>query len=225
MGDSAPKDLSLARSSPHPSRGRPRKATSLGKKLNTEVEALQQTYPEATVELWCEDEHRIGLKPVLRRVYVPEGEVPIASVNWRFEWLWLYSFVEPQSGQTYWWILPYVNTELFTRVLADFAQAFEVGEQKRILLVIDPAGWHISQKLKIPEGIHLLPLPSHSPELQSAERLWPIVNEPIANRSLESLDELEDVLIHRCQQILRQQALVHGFTQFHWWPHVEPCHK
>jgi hypothetical protein len=101
MGDSAPKDLSLARSSPHPSRGRPRKATSLGKKLNTEVEALQQTYPEATVELWCEDEHRIGLKPVLRRVYVPEGEVPIASVNWRFEWLWLYSFVEPQSGQTY----------------------------------------------------------------------------------------------------------------------------
>jgi transposase len=80
--------------------------------------------------------------------------------------------------------LPYVNTELFTRVLADFAQAFEVGEQKRILLVIDPAGWHISQKLKIPEGIHLLPLPSHSPELQPAERLWPIVNEPIANRSL-----------------------------------------
>jgi hypothetical protein len=87
-------------------------------------------------------------------VYVPEGEVPIASVNWRFEWLWLYGFVEPQSGQTYWWILPYLNTELFTRVLADFAQAFEVGEQKRILLVLDQAGWHISQRLKIPEGIH-----------------------------------------------------------------------
>jgi hypothetical protein len=156
-------------------------------------------------------------------VYVPEGEVPIASVNWRFEWLWLYGFVEPQSGQTYWWILPYLNTELFTRVLADFAQAFEVGEQKRILLVLDQAGWHISQRLKIPEGIHLLPLPSYSPELQPAERLWPIVNEPIANRSFESLDELEDVLMHRCQQILRQQTLVHGLTQFQWWPHVEPC--
>jgi hypothetical protein len=66
----------------------------------------------------------------------------------------LYGFVEPQSGQTYWWILPYLNTELFTRVLADFAQVFEVGEQKRILLVLDQAGWHISQRLKIPEGIH-----------------------------------------------------------------------
>jgi hypothetical protein len=154
MGDTAPNDLSLARPSPHPYGVRPRRATSLEKKLNTELEALQQTYPEAAVELWCEDEHRVGLKPVLRRVYVPEGEVPIASVNWRFEWLWLYGFVEPQSGQTYWWILPYLNTELFTRVLADFAQVFEVGEQKRILLVLDQAGWHISQRLKIPEGIH-----------------------------------------------------------------------
>jgi hypothetical protein len=89
MGDTAPNDLSLARPSPHPYGVRPRRATSLGKKLNTELEALQQTYPEAAVELWCEDEHRVGLKPVLRRVYVPEGEVPIASVNWCFEWLWL----------------------------------------------------------------------------------------------------------------------------------------
>jgi hypothetical protein len=70
---------------------------------------------------------------VLRSVYVPEGEVLVASVNWRFEWLWLYAFVEPQSGRTYWWILPYVNIELFTRVLVDFAEAFEVGKHKRIV--------------------------------------------------------------------------------------------
>jgi transposase len=91
--------------------------------------------------------------------------------------------------------------------------------------VIDQAGWHISQKLKIPEGIHLLPLPSYSPELQPAEHLWPIIYEPIASRSFETLDELEDGLMYRCQQILRQQALVQGLTQFHWWPHVESCHK
>jgi hypothetical protein len=60
------------------------------------------------------------------------------------------------------------------------------GGLKRILLVLDKAGWHISQRLKIPEGIHLLPLLSHSPELQPAERLWPIVNEPIASRYYDS---------------------------------------
>ena len=46
------------------------------------------------------DEHRVGLKPVIRRIWVDEWTVPIANVNWRFEWLWLYGFVHPESGHT-----------------------------------------------------------------------------------------------------------------------------
>jgi hypothetical protein len=47
------------------------------KKLATEVEELKVTYPDAEIQLWCEDEHRLGLKPIIRRIYVPEGETPI----------------------------------------------------------------------------------------------------------------------------------------------------
>lgn len=46
------------------------------------------------------------------------------------------------SRETYWWILPYVNTQLFSRVLADFGQEFGLGKNKRILLAVDQAGWH-----------------------------------------------------------------------------------
>lgn len=187
------------------------------KKIATEVEQLQASYPDAEIQLWCEDEHRLGLKPVLRRVYVPEGERPIADVNWRFKWLWLYAFVHPKTGETYWWILPYVNTELFNQVLADFAQEFGLGANKRILLAVDQAGWHTSKSLQIPEGLHLTFLPSHSPELQPAERLWTLVDEPIANQSFETLDDLEDVLFHRCQSLLQQPDLIRGLTGFHWW--------
>ena len=129
----------------------------------------------------------------MRRVYVPEGENPIANVHWRFKWLWLYAFVHPQSGETYWWILPYVNTKLFNRVLADFADEFGLGSKKQVLLAVDRAGWHTSKDLKLPEGLHLTLLPSHSPELQPAERLWPLVDEPITNQSFETLDDLEEV--------------------------------
>lgn len=167
--------------------------------------------------MWCEDEHRLGLKPILRRVYVPEGETPIADVNWRFKWLWLYAFVHPKTGETYWWILPYVNTQLFNQVLADFAQEFGLGTDKRIILAVDRAGWHTSKSLKIPEGLHLIFLPSYSPELQPAERLWTLVDEPIANQSFETLHDLEDVLFHRCQTLLRQPDLIRGLTGFHWW--------
>lgn len=187
------------------------------KKIAFEVKQLKAKYPESEIELWCEDEHRLGLKPIMRRIYVPEGEQPIANVNWRFEWLWLYGFVHPQSGETYWWILPYVNTEIFNQVLADFASEFELGKEKQVLLVIDQAGWHISKDLIIPEGLHLSYLPSHSPELQPAERLWPLVDEPIANKSFKSLDDLEDAVYERCQILLEQQDFIRGLTSYHWW--------
>lgn len=102
-------------------------------------------------------------------------------------------------------------------MLADFAREFGLGKDKRVLLVLDRAGWHISHELVVPEGLHLTWLPSHSPELQPAERLWPLVNEPVVNESFESLDELEQVIFRRCQVLLEQPELIRGLTNFHWW--------
>ena len=191
------------------------------KKLATDLEQLQQTYPHADVQLWCEDEHRLGLKPIIRPIYVPEGCQPIAHINWKFEWLWLYAFVHPKTGETYWWILPYVNTQLFNRVLQEFASELNLGKNQHILLGVDQAGWHTTQGVELPEGLHLSFLPSHSPELQPAERLWTLVDEPIANRSFENLDELEEVLCQRCQSLLKQQDLIQGLTSFHWWSQID----
>lgn len=191
------------------------------KKLQSQVEKIQSEYPNADVEVWSEDEHRIGLQPIVRRIWVEQGEQPIAKVNWKRSWLWLYAFVQPQTGQTYWWILPYVNTGLFSRVLQDFAAHFGVGQDKRIVLPLDQAGWHTSEKLEVPEGIHLVPLPPYSPELQPAERLWPLVNEPLANQAFETLDEAEELLYQRCLRLLQQQQLIQGLTYYRWWPQVE----
>lgn len=68
--------------------------------------------------------------------------------------------------------------------------------------------------------MHLLPLPFHSLELQPAERLWSILDEPIANRTFATLDELEDVLVQRCQILLQQEELIRGLTNFHWWTQI-----
>lgn len=124
--------------------------------------------------------------------------------------------MHPKSGRTYWWILPYVNIKLFNKVLADFAQHFGIGTKKQVLLVVDQAGWHTSDQVEIPEGIHLEFLPSHSPELQPPERLWTLTNEPIANRSFDSLAQVEEALIKRCCQIIDQPNFVRGLTNFYW---------
>nr|WP_287286836.1 transposase [Okeania sp. SIO2B9] len=110
------------------------------------------------------------------------------------------------------WILPHVNTKIFNQVLDDFATEYGLGKNKRVLLVIDQAGWHTSDSLKIPEGLDLIYLPAKSPELQPAERLWPLTNEVVANSSPLSLDELEELLVFRCQQLMKQHDLIQGLT-------------
>lgn len=102
----------------------------------------------------------------------------------------------------------------------NIAQHFGFAEKKQVILTLDQAGWHKSEKLDVPQGIHLVEMPSRSPELQPAQRLWPITNEPLANRTFKNLDELEEVLFHRCKQLLQQQDLVRGLTNFYWWPQV-----
>ena len=119
----------------------------------------QAAHPDATVEIWAEDEHRIGMQPIHRRVWVGPNTIPVSQVNWKREWSWLYAFVQPQTGETYWWIVPFVNTRVFQQVLDDFAEHFELGPNKYVILPLDQAKWHMTDKLTVPEGIQLFPLP------------------------------------------------------------------
>src|SRR4051794_40460412 len=53
-------------------------ARGVQKKLATVVVEEAAKHPDKPVEVWATDEHRIGLKPILRRVWAPKGQRPIA---------------------------------------------------------------------------------------------------------------------------------------------------
>ncbi|MGC2600724.1 MAG: hypothetical protein WA384_05155 [Rhodomicrobium sp.] len=69
------------------------------------------------------DEHRIGLKPILRGVWAPKGERPIALGHHRYEWLYVWGFVEPATGATVWNVSNAVCKEMFEAILLDFAKS------------------------------------------------------------------------------------------------------
>ena len=149
------------------------------------------------------DEHRIGLKPIVRGVWAPVGERPIALGHHRFEWLYVTGFVEPATGQTVWNIANAICKELFELILADFAKSVGAGADKRIVLQLDNAGWHGPENLTVPDGIRLVFQPAHSPELQPAEHLWVFVDEPLANRSFETIASLDQAITNRCLALIR----------------------
>jgi transposase len=169
-------------------------------------------------QLWAFDEHRLGLKPILRRTWTLKGTRPKALVNHRYQWLYLYAFLHPQSGKVHWLILPRVDVEILNLALADFARSQGAGKGKQVVLVMDRAGWHRSDRVVVPNGIHVVLLPPYSPELQPAERLWPLSNEAVANKSFKDLDELEQTQAYRCLILKSKPELIRSHTLFYWWP-------
>jgi hypothetical protein len=78
---------------------------------------------------------------------------------------------------------------------------------------------HQSGEVEVPKGIELEFLPARSPELMPSERLWPLINERVANRRLfEEMDDLEEALVERCLTLSEQPESMRSHTLYHWWP-------
>ncbi len=158
---------------------------------------------------------------MLRRVWARRGTTPEVRADQGYAWTYLYGFVRPATGETWWFILPGANTALFNLALAEFARDQQLGPARRVVLLLDGAGWHLSGGVVLPEGLHLVPLPAYSPQLQPAERLWPLVNEAVANQAFGTIAELEDALAERCRTLSAQCEPIRGLACFHWLP-AEP---
>jgi hypothetical protein len=187
------------------------------------VRERREQRPGRKVEAWAFDERRLGLKPVLRRQWAPKGQRPIAVGHPRYEWLYLYGFVHPATGEVVWFICSTADATLLGAVLTAFAEEVGAGEDKLIVLVLDNAGWHVSGDLVVPPGIELAFLPSYTPELQPAEHLWPLADEAVANKHFASLEDLDAALGERCRTLAAMPETVKAATDFDWWPAATPA--
>ena len=191
------------------------------KKPRAELTRLRRRYPQARFQLWVEDQARLGSKPVVRRVWARKGKHhrPVCSgAAAAYQWRYLFGFVRPKTGATEWFTVPGVSTQAMNALLAGFARAVGANKKRRVLLVLDQAGWHVAKDLVLPTGIHLCHLPAYTPELSPAEHLWPPVREELANGFFTKLDDLEEALGARCRQLTQDPAFIRGATCFRWWP-------
>lgn len=136
----------------------------------------------------------------------------------RYQWRYVFGFVHPASGRTEWWNTTTISTAGMNKVLQEFAESAGVGPNRRIVLVLDGAGWHSSKAIQVPDGLHLVAQPPYSPEVQPSERLWPLLRESLANRDYVDLDEMTEVVNARCRELSDQPSVVSAHTRFHWWP-------
>ena len=186
------------------------------------MQRLVHEDPERALEVWAFDEHRAGLKPVIRKVWAPRGQRPTSAGQHRFQWRYVYGFVRgfvrPSRGEVVWFLADAVNTVMFSAILAAFVREVGAGPEKRVVLVRDGAGWHVAADLSIPDGIEVVLLPPYSPELQPAEGLWPLLRQAVANDHIADRNVLDEALGDRCNALTDDPDTIGGHTLLHWWP-------
>jgi hypothetical protein len=173
------------------------------------------------VEVWAGDEARSGLKPVTRRVRWRNGCRPRSDGQTRYEWLDVYGFARPRTGETFTVILPRVKVERMEEAPTAFAAPVDPEGKKVLVLVVDRAGWHTAERLAIPADVVLHLLPSCTPELQPVEPFRALVREAVANETFGRLADLRRTIRRRCERLAGDRAIVKGAIGFHWAVNLE----
>ena len=127
------------------------------------AEVRAKLAPGAPVEVWFQDEMRVGQKNKLTYRWARKGSRPRAAHDQRTQSTYLFGVVCPEHGTGAALVLPFCNTEAMQLHLDEIAATVTAGAHA--ILILDQTDWHGAKKLKIPNNISLLQLPPRAPEL------------------------------------------------------------
>jgi len=144
------------------------------------------------IELWWQDEARVGQQGSLTRIWAQRGSRPPALRDQRYEWAYLFGAVCPARGVGAGLVLPHANVHAMNRHLQEVSRWVTPGAFA--VLTLDGAGWHRNGgHLVVPDNIGLLKLPPYSPELNPVENIWEYLRQNyLSNRTFATYETIVD---------------------------------
>jgi len=123
------------------------------------------------VEIWFQDEARVGQKGSLTYVWAPVGSSPLMVRDNRHDSAYIFGAICPARGVGAAIITPAVNIECMNLHLAEISTQVAPGTVAAV--ICDGAGWHQrGGALVLPDNVVLVPLPPYAPELNRMENVW-----------------------------------------------------
>jgi len=176
------------------------------------------------VEVWFQDEARIGQKNSLTRVWGQTGSRPVAPKDLGFASAYLFGAVCPAQGKAAALIMPVCNTAAMNHHLSEISS--QVAADAHAVVILKPApaeaggaGWHRSQGLVVPGNITLLALPPYSPELNPVERIWHYLRSHwLANSVFPSLADIMDACETAWNRFAADHGLIRSLCAVAWAP-------
>jgi len=168
----------------------------------SELAKVKATLPKRTpIEIWFQDEARVGQKTKITRRWARRGTRPSASKDQRTRSAYIFGAICPEHGKAAGLVLPFCNTETMTLHLAEISIAVARGAHAVVLM--DQAGWHMTAKLIVPENISIIALPAKCPELNPVENVWQFMRDNwLSNRVFTSHDNIVDHCCEACNKLV-----------------------
>jgi len=180
------------------------------------VRGVQEQHPDQQVQVWFQDEARIGPQGTLTHVWGERGATPRAVRQTDYQWGYIFGAVNPLNGDSSALMAPTVHTDLMNTHLRMIAE--EAGDDVHGVLVLDGAGWHQSNDLKVPASMTLLFLPPYAPELMPMERVWQWMRQhDLSNRVLADTTAIDEACRASWRKLTKEK--LQSITHTPWLTH------
>ena len=145
----------------------------------------------------------MGQKNKITRRWARRGTRPTAPQDQRTASTYIFGAICPKAGKAAGLVLPHGNTAAMGLQLAEISAAVAPGAHA--VLLLDQAGWHLSDRLEVPSNITLIPLPPKCPELNPVENIWQFIRGNwLSNRVFRSYDDILDHCCHAWNRLVDQ---------------------
>jgi transposase len=171
--------------------------------------------PGTPIEVWFQDEMRVGQKNGLVYQWAKKGTRPRQPKDQRYENAYLFGAVCPARDTGVALIMPHADTDAMQKHIDEIGHAVTPGAHA--LIILDRAGWHTTGKLKLPDNLTLVPLPPACPELNSAENIWQYLRQTyLSNRVFQTYTAILDACQDAWLKLLAEAGRIASIATRDW---------
>src|SRR4051794_32928404 len=167
------------------------------------------------IELWWQDEARVGQKNKIARRWARRGTWPRAPHDQRTSSVYIFGAICPQEGKGAALVMPRCDTQAMSLHLAEVAQAVAPGAHG--VLLMDRAGWHRAKDLVVSDNLTLVLLPARAPELNPVENIWQFLRDNwLSSRVFGSYRDIVDHCCDAWNRLIDQPWIIMSLGLRDW---------
>ncbi len=173
-------------------------------------------HPEAErIEVWFQDEARVGQKRRMVRRWVQRGMRPRMVKDQRYRSACIFGAVCPARDTGAALVLTHVPVAAIYLLLEEVASQLPPGTHAAML--IDNAGRHTANDLRVPPNITLVHLPPYSPELNAIEKLWQYLRDRyLSGRPFPGTRTIVNACCAAWNSLIAEAGRIRSLADFEW---------